>query len=171
MPRSDSPVPPLTEDAGALRRADAGDVPAIKTLLDGYAARGNLLPRSVAEITRHLSEFLVWERQGKVVACGALEMLAPDLAEIRSLAVSASCVRTGIGREIALRLIERAREVGAARVMALTYVPKFFESLGFARTDRNALPEKVWSVCVNCYKFAQCDEIAVLLPLAGHPKT
>ena len=28
-----------------------------------------------------------------------------------------------------------------------------------------ALPEKVWGVCVKCYKFNNCDEIAVLREL------
>ena len=156
---------PTGAQAGRLREACRADVPAIKALLDEYAARGNLLPRSEAQITQHLAEFLVWEQADGVVACGALERLAPDLCEIRSLAVAASCLRSGIGRRIAVQLIERARQAGARRVMALTYVPKFFESLGFARTERDTLPEKVWSVCVNCYKFAQCDEIAVLLSL------
>ena len=154
--------------AGRLRAACRADVPAIKALLDEYAARGNLLPRSEAQIKQHLGEFLVWERAGRVVACGALETLAPGLCEIRSLAVATSCLRSGIGRRIAVQLIERARAAGASRVMALTYVPKFFESLGFTRTDRDTLPEKVWSICVHCYKFADCDEIAVLLPLQSN---
>ena len=37
--------------------------------------------------------------------------------------------------------------------------------LGFKTVSKDTLPEKVWSVCVKCYKFNHCDEIAVLLEL------
>lgn len=155
---------PETRDNG-LRPARHTDIAAIQALLDNYAARGNLLPRNAQEIADHLDEFLVWQETDRVIACGALEILAPDLGEIRSLAVADSHLRSGIGRRIARCLIDRAVSRKLGRVMALTYVPGFFESLGFRRTSRDALPEKVWQVCVNCYKFAQCDEIAVILPL------
>jgi amino-acid N-acetyltransferase len=47
--------------------------------------------------------------------------------------------------------------------MALTYVPEFFHKLGFRTVPKDMLPEKVWGVCVKCYKYNNCDEIAVLL--------
>ena len=51
--------------------------------------------------------------------------------------------------------------------MALTYVPGFFGRLGFEVVSKDDLPEKVWQVCVKCYKFNRCDEIAVMLRLDG----
>ena len=51
------------------------------------------------------------------------------------------------------------------RVFCLTREPKFFENLGFARLERNKLPHKVWSDCVNCPVKDNCDEIALLLDL------
>ena len=46
--------------------------------------------------------------------------------------------------------------------MALTYVVQFFEKLGFNVVEMSELPEKVWGACINCHKFQNCDEIAVL---------
>ena len=48
---------------------------------------------------------------------------------------------------------------------SLTYVPGFFGRLGFEVVSKDDLPEKVWQVCVKCYKFNRCDEIAVMLRL------
>ena len=62
-------------------------------------------------------------------------------------------------------LLKRARGLGLARVMALTYVPEFFHRLGFVTVPKHSLPEKVWGICVKCYKFHNCDEIAVLKQL------
>ena len=59
----------------------------------------------------------------------------------------------------------QAGVVGLKRLMALTYVPAFFARLGFEVVSKDDLPEKVWQVCVKCYKFNRCDEIAVMLRL------
>ena len=45
----------------------------------------------------------------------------------------------------------------------LTYVPGFFKSFGFKRVDRKTLPHKVWTECVKCAKFPDCDETAMVL--------
>jgi amino-acid N-acetyltransferase len=148
-----------------IRPARLADVPAVHALLREYAARGNLLARTREDLTRHVREFLVAEAHGAPIATGALEVMGPDLAEIRSLAVAADQQRRGIGLLLARRLIEDAAALGARRVMALTYVPEFFARLGFAVVPVETLPEKVWRACVKCYKFNRCDEIALMLTL------
>jgi N-acetylglutamate synthase-like GNAT family acetyltransferase len=37
--------------------------------------------------------------------------------------------------------------------------------LGFTRIDRSELPLKIWSDCIICVKFPDCDEIAMLKEL------
>jgi amino-acid N-acetyltransferase len=123
---------------------------------------GNLLPRSRQEITDNIDLFRVAEANGGVIGCGALEIFTPDLAEIRSLVVDQSRKGTGIGRRLVECLVDDARDRGHKRLMALTYVPGFFHRLGFETVSRDSLPEKVWGICVRCYKFNHCDEIAVL---------
>ena len=148
-----------------VRPAAIGDVPTIHHLLEIYAAKGNLLPRTLSELYRHLRDFFVIEISGQVAACGALEIFTEDLGEVRSLVVDEAYERRGLGRLLVDRVVDEARAIGLKRIMALTYVPAFFHKLGFQTVAMDTLPEKVWGVCVKCYKYNQCDEIAVLKEL------
>ena len=145
------------------RTATVKDANAIHELLVYYSSRGNLLPRTHENICRHIRDFIVLEEDGLIIASGALEVMSHDLGEIRSMVVSADRLRSGLGQVVAEQLIQVAREVGLERVMALTYVPEFFTQLNFVEVERDTLPEKIWQVCVKCYKFNRCDEIAVIL--------
>lgn len=148
-----------------VRPAAIGDVPTLHHLLEIYAAKGNLLPRTMSELYRHLRDFFVIEIDGQVVACGALEIFTEDLGEVRSLVVDEVHEGRGLGRMLVERITAEARTIGLKRLMALTYVPAFFHKLGFQTVAMDTLPEKVWGVCVKCYKYNQCDETAVLKEL------
>ncbi len=148
-----------------VRPARISDVPFIHHFLDIYAAKGNLLPRTMNEIYRHLRDFFVIDIGEQVAAVGALEIFTEDLGEVRSLVVAEEFERHGLGRLMVQRIIAEARQLGLRRLMALTYVPAFFHKLGFVTVPMDTLPEKVWNVCVKCYKYNQCDEVAVLLNL------
>ncbi len=141
------------------------DIASIQKLLNHYATMGDLLPRTKSDIIKNLEHFRVIRRDNKVIACGSLEHFTDELAEVRSLMVASDIKRGGLGRLIVNDLIETARVRGVSRVMALTYVPDFFHKLGFITVNKDIFPEKVWGICVNCYKFDNCDEIAVLLKL------
>lgn len=153
---------PETRPATTVRPATSGDVDAILALLADYARMGNLLPRTRTEVTENIEWFRVAETTGRVVACGALEIFTADLAEIRSLVVAEEFKGTGTGRLLVERLVDDARRRGHRRLMALTYSPGFFHRLGFETVPKEMFPEKVWGICVSCYKFHNCDEIAVL---------
>ena len=148
-----------------IRPAAIADVPYIHYLLETYASKGNLLLRSMNELYRHLRDFFVIEIDGKVAAIGALEIFTEDLGEVRSLVVAEEYERRGLGRLMVQRITAEARQIGLRRLMALTYVPTFFHKLGFKTVAMETLPEKVWNVCVKCYKYNNCDEVAVLLEL------
>lgn len=156
LPKTDTSATTL------IRSAETTDVDAIAGLLQAYARMGNLLPRTRQEIVDNISLFRVAETEGAVVGCGALEIFTPDLAEVRSLVVQEGYKGGGSGRLLVERLIDDARRRGHRRLMALTYVPGFFHKLGFETVSKDLLPEKVWGICVRCYKFNNCDEIAVL---------
>ena len=148
-----------------IRPAAIGDVPYIHHLLEIYAAQGNLLPRTMSELYRHLRDFFVVETDGKLAGCGALEIFTENLGEVRSLVVDDAFKGRGFGRLLVERIIEEARVIGLKRLMALTYVAPFFHKLGFKTVSKDTLPEKVWGICVKCYKYNNCDETAVLLEL------
>ena len=154
--------------APKVRPARIADVPIIHHFLELYATKGNLLPRTMNEIYRHLRDFFVIEVDERVVAIGALEIFTEDLGEVRSLVVAEEYERRGLGRLMVQRIIAEARQLGLRRLMALTYVPAFFHKLGFVTVAMDTLPEKVWNVCVKCYKYNRCDETAVLLNLGRH---
>ncbi len=155
----------MVGDVPKIRAAAIADVPTIHHLLEIYASKGNLLPRTLGELYRHLRDFFVIELDAKVVAIGALEIFTEDLGEVRSLVVDEAYERRGLGRLLVQRVVAEARAIGLRRVMALTYVPDFFHKLGFKTVSMGTLPEKVWTVCVKCYKYNNCDEVAVLLEL------
>ena len=163
------PLPDATRanahTAARVRPAAIHDVPEIHHLLEIYSAQGNLLPRSMSEMYRHLRDFFVIEVNGHVAACAALEIFTENLGEVRSLVVADEFKGKGFGRMLVERVAEEARTIELKRLMALTYVAPFFHKLGFKTVPKETLPEKVWSVCVKCYKFNSCDETAVLLEL------
>jgi amino-acid N-acetyltransferase len=148
--------------APVLRPARPQDVHAIHRLLKVYSDRGSLLPRSKEDIEINLVDFRIAEVEGHIAACGALELFPNDLGEIRSLAVDERFGRSGLGSHLVALLMDEAQTRKLGRVMALTYVPGFFHKLGFQTVPKATLPEKVWGICVKCYKFYNCNETAVL---------
>lgn len=148
-----------------VRAATDGDVAAIQVLLNHYAGMGDLLPRTKSDIIANIEHFRVIDKDGEIIACGSLEHFTDELAEIRSLMVASDIKGGGLGRVIVNELINIAKQRKVGRLMALTYVPEFFHKLGFITVDKDIFPEKIWGICVNCYKFHNCDEIAVLLRL------
>ncbi|MDH5633138.1 MAG: N-acetyltransferase [Gammaproteobacteria bacterium] len=148
-----------------IRPAAVADAHEIHDLISHYADMGNLLPRPINDIYRHLRDFFVAELDGKVVACCALEIFTENLGEVRSLVVASEVEGKGYGRLLVQEVINEAKRLGLRRLMALTYVPEFFHRLGFRTVSKDMLPEKVWGICIKCYKYNNCDEIAVLLEM------
>jgi amino-acid N-acetyltransferase len=148
----------------SLRKALPQDVPALLALVNGYAARGQLLARSEESLRARLGDFTVIESDGELWGCGALSELGPGLGEVRSLAVREDKVGRGLGRRIVARLLEEAGERGFAEVLALTRSVPFFEALGFAVTRRERFLDKIRVDCQACPMNLCCDEVARVRP-------
>lgn len=148
-----------------IRRATTSDVGEIQDLLQWYADRGRLLPRTNEEILERLGSFLVSEQDRQLAGCVSLEVFTHELGEVRSLAVNPTMARSGHGYSLVEQIETEAKTLGLERLMALTYVPGFFEKLGFRIVSMESLPEKVFGVCVICPKFDRCDEIAMVKSL------
>ena len=148
-----------------IRKARVPDVPDIQRLVNSFAERDAMLPRSLSALYESIRDFYVVENGGAVVGCCALHVTWEDLAEVKSLAVDESAQRKGYGRALVEACLAEAREMGVPRVFALTYIPEFFERAGFARVDKATLPHKIWSECINCPKFPDCGEEAVAIEL------
>ena len=147
-----------------IRKATIADVRTMYALLTRYATTGVLLPRSLSDLYDQLRDFFVFVPDGAdtPVAMCSLHICWEDIAEIRSLAVEESWLRQGIGRQLVTACLEEAVTLQIGRVFVLTYVPPFFEKLGFALVDKAVLPHKVWADCIKCVKFPDCDEIALM---------
>lgn len=146
-----------------IRKARIGDVDAIHRLINGYAEKGLMLPRSLSLLYESIREFAVADEGGLIIGTASLHILWHDLAEIRAVAVHSEYTRRGVGRALLAFLIEEARTLGIPRLFALTYKPEFFQKCGFRLVPKEELPQKVWRDCINCPKFPNCDEVALIL--------
>jgi len=139
-----------------------GDVRAIHALLATFADKGLMLPRSISSLYDHLRDFIVFEENGTVYGISALHICWDDLAEIRSLAVAERWQKSGIGALLVESCLDEARSLEIDQVFVLTYQAAFFRKFGFMDRDKQDLPHKIWSDCIHCPKFPDCDEDALI---------
>ncbi|HKW99951.1 MAG TPA: N-acetyltransferase [Bryobacteraceae bacterium] len=145
-----------------IRKARMQDIAPVVELINGYAARGIMLPRTEFEISEHIRDFSVASSEGRFVGCGALHFYSPTVAEIRSVAVAESAKTHGVGRKLVDALVDEAQQYALDAVFAFTYVADFFRKLGFEEVERGELPLKAWKDCLRCPKFQCCDEVAMV---------
>ncbi len=148
-----------------IRKARVEDIKEIQRLIKFYAPKGGILPRSLSELYDHLRDFFVFVRNRKIIGICALHICWDDLAEVRSLAVEEEDRNRGIGAQLTRACLKESKLLGVKRVFALTYEPEFFETLGFERVDKAVLPHKIWTDCLKCVKFPDCDEVALVKEL------
>ncbi|MFQ5900198.1 MAG: N-acetyltransferase [Thermodesulfobacteriota bacterium] len=148
-----------------VRKATIKDVKEIFSLVEALAKKGAMLPRPLSEIYSNLRDFYIYEDNDQLLGICALHICWEDLAEVRSLSVRKGAEKRGIGRLLVEACIEEARTLGVSRVFALTYQDGFFTKAGFRVIDRGTLPHKIWTDCIKCTKFPDCDETAVILDI------
>lgn len=134
-----------------VRPARTSDVKSIRELVDSYAAPGQMLSKETVTLYESVQEFIVAEKDGVIVGCGALHVLWEDLAEVRTVAVSKDFHKQGIGHLILNKIIDRAREIGVQRVFCLTFQTEFFGSLGFVEIHGTPVEPEVYSQLLRSY--------------------
>jgi len=154
-----------------VEKARISDVPQMHQLINYFAERDEMLPRSLSELYENIRDCFVVRQGERVIACASLHVFWSDLAEIRSLAVAEDSQEQGIGAQLLEACLREAEELGIATIFCLTYKPAFFEKFGFSQVDKMELPRKVWTECYRCPKFPNCDEVALVrqlkLPASG----
>lgn len=148
-----------------LRKASIKDIKRIHSIVNTAASKGEMLPRSLGELYDNMRDYFVYIENGKVVGTGALHICWEDLAEIRSVCVVESSRKEGIGKKIVNICLEEAKAFHIKKVFLLTYQDGFFKKCGFSIVDKKELPQKIWSDCVKCPKFPECDEIAMVIKI------
>ena len=146
-----------------IRKTTLDDVKTIHGLVNAFAKRKLLLPRSLSYIYDSIRDFVVCEnRRKQIVGCCAVHIVWEGLAEIKSLAVKKSYQGRHIGKTLVEHCLKEAQELKVDRVFALTYAPEFFLKLKFSRVNKARLPAKVWRECVECHLFPDCEEVALI---------
>jgi amino-acid N-acetyltransferase len=145
-----------------IRKAHISDIKEIQKLVNEFARKEQMIPRSMNELYENVRDFVVADEKDGIVGACALHVLWDDLAEVRSLAVKKEFQKKGIGRKMVRSCIKEAKDLGIKRVFVLTYQPEFFKQLNFKDTDKASLPQKIWGDCIRCPKFPECDEHALI---------
>ncbi len=114
-----------------IRQATLEDLPQVMQLLKPFMAARQLLDRSEEEVASLLEHGFVAEADTAIVAFAAVEVYSRKMAEIQCLAVRPEQRRQGLGKELILRCVARARELGVREVMAITASESLFTSCGF----------------------------------------
>ena len=135
----------------SVRPARTSDVKAIRELVDSYAAPGQMLSKETVTLYESVQEFVVAEKDGVIVGCGALHVLWEDLAEVRTVAVAQSFHKQGIGHLILNEIIDRARKVGVKRIFCLTFQTEFFGSIGFKEIHGTPVEPDVYAQLLRSY--------------------
>ena len=145
-----------------IRKANLEDVKKIQELINYYASNDKMLPRSLNELYENIRDFFIYEEGEEILGCVALHVAWEDLAEIKSLAVLESKQKQEIGSMLVEEAFKEAKTLKVKRLFALTYVPEFFEKIGFKKVAHSDLPHKIWSECIKCIKFPDCEEVALV---------
>ncbi|MBI4974596.1 MAG: N-acetyltransferase [Candidatus Omnitrophica bacterium] len=145
-----------------IRKATVDDVKKIQKLVNYYAKRDVMLPRSLNELYENIRDFYVYAEGKNIYGCCALHVDWEDLSEIKCLAVKKTKSGKGIGKKLLERCLKEAKTLKVRKVFALTYIPEFFKAFGFRAVDRNKLPHKIWSECIKCVYFPDCKEMAMM---------
>ena len=148
-----------------IRKAKISDLKQVHKLINNFARREQMIPRSLNEIYETLRDFVVCEDYGDICGVCALHIMWEDLAEIRSLAVDKKYQKKGIGKTLVKQCLKEAKALGIRKIFALTYQPAFFKKIGFLDIDKSSLPQKICGDCLRCHKFPECDEQAVIINL------
>ncbi|HLY35947.1 MAG TPA: GNAT family N-acetyltransferase [Candidatus Limnocylindria bacterium] len=136
-------IPTFSSGASYDRRARLDDVDAIWRVVDTYARRGILLPRSLEEIADQIGSFGVVELDGEVVGIVALRDFGGGIGELRSLAVLQPAQGRGFGELLVRSVVKQARRAGIRDLYVLTANPGYFALFGFREVPWESLPSVV----------------------------
>jgi amino-acid N-acetyltransferase len=150
-----------------IRKAILPDIEEMFELVNYYAKKGLMLPRSRSALYENIRDFVIVEIDGEIAGIGALHILWNNLAELRTLAVKEKFMKQGIGRKVVEAILEEAENLKVQKVFTLTYQQGFFEKMNFTVIDKETMPHKVWTDCINCPKFPNCNEICMEINIAS----
>ncbi|MBU1043789.1 MAG: N-acetyltransferase [Candidatus Omnitrophica bacterium] len=145
-----------------IRKITVKDAAVVQALINKNSKMHAVLPRSLNDIYESLRDFFVYHENDNILGCCALHITWANLAEIRSLIVDESIREKGVGTQLVDACFAEAKQLKVEKVFLLTAKPDFFKKLGFKIIDKAGLPHKIWSDCLNCIQFPDCNEDAMI---------
>jgi len=132
------------EDYESLRPANIDDVGGVLELIAPLESQGVLVRRSRERLEQEIDHFTVIERDGMIVACGALYPCRQDrIGELACLAVHNDYRGRGHGDTLLGHLEQKAVALGLENLFVLTtHTAHWFRERGFQPADLAALPVK-----------------------------
>jgi amino-acid N-acetyltransferase len=132
-----------TDKYEAIRAFHSRDLPDILRLMEPLMQKGILIRRSAEQIQEKKADYMVFEIDDSIHACGALHDWGEGQGEIAAIATDPLYADLGLGRRIVNFLIEKARKNHMNRVFVLTtHTQDWFETLGFREAALESLPER-----------------------------
>ncbi|NQY27299.1 MAG: amino-acid N-acetyltransferase [Piscirickettsiaceae bacterium] len=125
-----------------IRQASIDDVCGILELIQPLEDNGTLVKRSREHLEIEIDHFTVMERDGTIVACGALYPYPNnDIAEIACLAVASDYQRHGRGEQLLSAIEQQANLLGLRYLCVLTtQTEHWFVEHGFSHAKISDLP-------------------------------
>jgi len=151
-----------------LVKATLSDIPAMQALVVSEVKDGVILNRSEDEVATNIRSYVLAKDKGRIVGYTALHVHSKRLAEIRSLIVDEAYRGQKVGQRMVEFTLHEAKELGVEEdVLVLTYLPLFFEKLGFIEINKELIPEhKIWADCIKCIHFPVCNEVALIYKIS-----
>lgn len=126
----------------SIRPMTLDDIPDVSKIMKPYVDEGILIARTEEDFKEQLKDFVVYEIDKKIHACGALHIKDPKKGEIAGLASDPSSKNMGSGRAVVDYLISKGAERGVDNFFVLTtHTSDWFESIGFTQGTTMDLPE------------------------------
>jgi len=150
-----------------LVKAQLSDIPSMQNMVVNEVKDGIILERNEDEVATNIRSYVLAKLENKVVGYAALHIHSLRLAEIRSLIVAPEVRGESIGRKIVEFCIEEAKVLSLKEeILVLTYLPMFFQRLGFVEIPKESIPEhKIWADCIKCIHFPICNEVSMVFKL------
>lgn len=127
-----------------IRPATTADIRGIQKLVAPLVERRILLGKELVMLFEAVQEFVVAERDGQLVGCGALHVFWEDLGEIRTLAVADDATGQGIGSALLEALEQRGRGLGLKKLFCLTFESEFFSRHGYQQIHEPIIDSDVY---------------------------
>lgn len=147
-----------------IRPLATGDIPEVLRLMQPAVDDGILVPRTEADISKHIDDYAIYEVDGTIHACAALIVYPDRQGEIAGMMVDEMYKGLGTGRRMVSYLLEQAAAKKLKSVFVLTtQTADWFSQLGFTHGKIADLPPEKQ---VN-YNRQRCSLI-LRYKLSGH---